>query len=112
MAEIQVTRERLNGFRLTEQGLFPRSESLSGALAGIGWLPTREAGLLAARVRLSELDPSEYLREVSEGFVEMAAMRDESWLVPRDLAPAYLRPSDAERRRNNRLTADHALVMD
>lgn len=114
MTVIQITRERANSFRLYKHGLWPKRLDLLEALAGSGFLPTREAAYLAAAARVEGFQRKDLDRLVFEEskFVEIAASAGRSFLVPVSIAPALIRcPAPEERRSAEAKLAEERVSM-
>ncbi len=101
MSELKVTGERVNAFRLERHGLWPRVGSLARAIEGCGFLPSRESAYLGLAARVEGFCRADLDHEVfTEGnFVELATSRGYSLVLPRALAPAFLKSPVAEERR-------------
>jgi hypothetical protein len=96
---MELNRDRLNGFRLESQALAPRLHDTREALHAAGWVPGRESAYLTleARVESFTRDELDRLVFVERGFVELATSRGDSFVVPREMAPAVVRsPATAQ----------------
>jgi hypothetical protein len=109
-----IGNERVNGFRLDAQALSPRVESAEEALRAAGCVPAREAAYLSVEARVLEFSRQDldHLVFTDREYVELLAMRGESWVLPSSLLPHAMRcPAPVFRDGAERLLADASVAM-
>ena len=80
MTELNVTRERVNSYRLEKHGLWPRHGNLVKAVEGCGFLPSRESAYLSLAARVEGFTRADLDRAVfTDGWLMEVATSRGRW---------------------------------